>query len=104
MPLSLLVTKPTAQPVKGGATPFSGYKTVPWLTRDIVVAQIPSDKVITLKLDADWVVLSACNTAQLPVKARDRRRYCDWAEPSSSPALRLCWYQIGLLILWHPKP
>ena len=42
LPLSLLVTKPTMQPAKGGATPFSGYKTVPWLTRDIAVAQIPS--------------------------------------------------------------
>ncbi len=47
LPLSLLVTKPTAQPVKGGATPFSGYKTVPWLTRDIAVAQVPSVTALT---------------------------------------------------------
>lgn len=47
LPLSLLVTKPTAQPAKGGATPFSGYKTVPWLTRDIAVAQIPSVTALT---------------------------------------------------------
>ena len=47
LPLSLLVTRPTAQPAKGGATPFSGYKTVPWLTRDIAVAQIPSVTALT---------------------------------------------------------
>lgn len=47
LPLSLLVTKPTPQPAKGGATPFSGYKTVPWLTRDIAVAQIPSVTALT---------------------------------------------------------
>lgn len=47
LPLSLLVTKPTAQPPRGGAIPFSGYKTVPWLTRDIAVAQIPSVTALT---------------------------------------------------------
>ncbi len=47
LPLSLLVTRPTAQPAKGGATPFSGYKTVPWLTRDIAVAQVPSVTALT---------------------------------------------------------
>ena len=47
LPLSLLVTKPTAQPAKGGATPFVGYKTVPWLTRDIAVAQVPSVTALT---------------------------------------------------------
>jgi CHAT domain-containing protein len=47
LPLSLLVTKSTAQPAKGGVTPFSGYKTVPWLTRDIAVAQIPSVTALT---------------------------------------------------------
>jgi CHAT domain-containing protein len=47
LPFSLLVTKPTAQPAKGGATPFSGYKTVPWLTRDIAVAQVPSVTALT---------------------------------------------------------
>lgn len=47
LPLSLLVTKPIAQPAKGGAIPFSGYKTVPWLTRDIAVAQVPSVTALT---------------------------------------------------------
>jgi len=47
LPLSLLVTKPTTQPPKGGAIPFSGYKTVPWLTRDIAVAQVPSVTALT---------------------------------------------------------
>jgi CHAT domain-containing protein len=35
------------QPAKGGATPFIGYKTVPWLTRDIAVAQVPSVTALT---------------------------------------------------------
>ena len=47
LPLSLLVTKPTTQPPKGGTIPFSGYKTVPWLTRDIAVAQVPSVTALT---------------------------------------------------------
>ena len=47
LPLSLLVTKPTSQPSKGGATPFSGYRAVPWLTRDIAVAQVPSVTALT---------------------------------------------------------
>ncbi len=47
LPLSLLVTKQTAQPPKGGATPFVGYKIVPWLTRDIAVAQLPSVTALT---------------------------------------------------------
>ena len=47
LPLSLLVTKQTAQPAKGGATAFIGYRTIPWLTRDIAVAQIPSVTALT---------------------------------------------------------
>ena len=47
LPLSLLVTKPTPQPAKAGATPFSGYKTIPWLARDIAVAQLPSVTALT---------------------------------------------------------
>lgn len=47
LPLSLLVTKPTVQPAKAGATPFIGYKSVPWLTREIAVAQVPSVTALT---------------------------------------------------------
>lgn len=47
LPLALLVVKPIAQPAKGGAVPFSGYKSVPWLTRDIAVAQVPSVTALT---------------------------------------------------------
>jgi len=47
LPLSLLVTRPTAQPAKSGATPFIGYKTVPWLAREIAVAQVPSVTALT---------------------------------------------------------
>lgn len=41
LPLALLVTKATAQPSKAGV-PFAGYKAIPWLSRDIAIAQIPS--------------------------------------------------------------
>jgi tetratricopeptide (TPR) repeat protein len=47
LPLSLLVTKPIAQPTKIGLIPFSGYKAVPWLVRDIAVAQLPSVTALT---------------------------------------------------------
>ena len=46
LPLAVLVTKPTAQPAKSGM-PFAGYKSVPFLTKDIAVAQIPSVTALT---------------------------------------------------------
>lgn len=47
LPISLLVTQATAQPTKAGPVAFVGYKSVPWLTRDIAVAQIPSVTALT---------------------------------------------------------
>ena len=47
LPISLLVTQATNQPAKGGAIAFTGYKSVPWLTRDIAVAQVPSVTALT---------------------------------------------------------
>lgn len=47
LPISLLVTQATVQPTKGGSVAFAGYKTVPWVTRDIAVAQIPSVTALT---------------------------------------------------------
>jgi CHAT domain-containing protein len=47
LPISLLVTKATVQPAKGGAISFAGYRSVPWLTRDIAVAQVPSVTALT---------------------------------------------------------
>ena len=41
LPLSVLITKPTPQPVKTGI-PFSAYKNIPWLAKEIGIAQIPS--------------------------------------------------------------
>lgn len=46
LPLAVLVTKATAQPGKAGM-PFAGYKSVPFLTKDIAVAQIPSVTALT---------------------------------------------------------
>jgi CHAT domain-containing protein len=46
LPLAVLVTKATAQPAKSGM-PFAGYKSVPFLAKDIAVAQIPSVTALT---------------------------------------------------------
>ena len=46
LPLPVLVTKPTPQPAKTGI-PFIGYKNVPFLAKDIAVAQIPSVTALT---------------------------------------------------------
>jgi len=46
LPLSVLVTKATTQPLKAG-TPFTSYKTVPFLTKEIAIAQIPSVTALT---------------------------------------------------------
>ncbi|WP_062311095.1 CHAT domain-containing protein [Polynucleobacter sinensis] len=47
LPISLLVTQAIAQPAKGGPITFEGYKSVPWLTREIAVAQVPSVTALT---------------------------------------------------------
>lgn len=41
IPLFLLVTKPAPQPAKS-SLPFSEYREIPWLARDVAVEQIPS--------------------------------------------------------------
>ena len=46
LPLSVLVTKATTQPLKAG-TLFASYKSVPFLTKDIAIAQIPSVTALT---------------------------------------------------------
>ena len=68
LPLSLLVTKSTTQPAKGGATPFSGYKTVPWLTREIAVAQLPS-------------VISLTALRSLPAGNANRKNFIGFGDP-----------------------
>lgn len=43
LPLALLVSQPVAQPpAAAGQLPFSGYRNVPWLMRQLAVAQLPS--------------------------------------------------------------
>jgi CHAT domain-containing protein len=55
------------------------------------VAGIDSDGLLTveeilaLKLNADWVVLSACNTT--PARVQELRRFPAWVGPSSTPEL-----------------
>ena len=46
LPLSVLVTQAVATPAKGNV-PFTGYRNVPWLARDIAIAQLPSVTALT---------------------------------------------------------
>ena len=46
LPLSVLVTRAVTQPLKS-AVAFAGYKAVPWLARDIAIAQLPSVTALT---------------------------------------------------------
>ena len=41
LPMSLLVTAPVQAPAKAGV-PFAGYRQVPWLMRQVAIAQLPS--------------------------------------------------------------
>ncbi len=42
LPLSVLLTAPAPQPAKGGTLPFAGYRDLPWLAKQVAVAQLPS--------------------------------------------------------------
>jgi len=68
LPLSLLVTKPTIQPTKGGAVPFASYKSVPWLTREIAVSQLPS-------------VTSLTSLRALPAGNSNRKNFIGFGDP-----------------------
>lgn len=46
LPLSVLVTQDVAAPAAQG-TPFAGYKAMPWLVREIAIAQLPSVTALT---------------------------------------------------------
>ena len=54
---------------------------------------LTASEVAALKLDADWVILSACNTAA--GGARARKRCPAWRAPSSMPAPARCWCRTG---------
>jgi CHAT domain-containing protein len=47
LPLALLVTRPVAQPKDVGAL-FSGYRDLPYLVREVAVAQVPSVRALTI--------------------------------------------------------
>ena len=68
LPLSLLVTKSVAQPSKVGAIPFMNYKSVPWLTREIAVSQLPS-------------VTSLTSLRSLPNANANRKNFIGFGDP-----------------------
>ena len=68
LPLSLLVTQPIIQPAKGGQVLFANYKSVPWLTREIAVSQLPS-------------VTSLTSLRALPVGNPNRKSFIGFGDP-----------------------
>jgi len=72
LPLALLVTKATVQPSKAGV-PFAGYKAVPWLSRDIAIAQIPS-------------VTALAALRNLPAGSANRKNFIGFGDPYFSMA------------------
>ena len=56
---------------------------------------LTASEVVQLKLNADWVVLSACNTAA--ATSREPRRCRGWRGPSSMPGRGLSWSRTGRL-------
>jgi CHAT domain-containing protein len=54
------------------------------------------EEILALRLNADWVILSACNTG--PESARVRKRRPALVGPSSMPAAGRCWSPTGRCI------
>ena len=56
---------------------------------------LTASEIAQLKLDADWVVLSACNTAAAGGDKLAPKRYRAWHKASSMPGLARSWFRIG---------
>ena len=68
LPLSLLVTKSTEPPSKTASVAFLGYKSVPWLTREIAISQVPSVTALTSLRSA-------------PPSSTERRNFIGFGDP-----------------------
>ncbi|HTJ97458.1 MAG TPA: tetratricopeptide repeat protein, partial [Rhodocyclaceae bacterium] len=67
LPLALLPTASVAQPGKS-ATPFTAYRSVPWLARQIAVTQLPS-------------VTALASLRRLPAPSAERRSFIGFGDP-----------------------
>lgn len=67
LPLALLPTAQVAQPGKS-AVPFEGYRSVPWLARQLAVTQLPS-------------VTALASLRRLPEPAQTRRAFIGFGDP-----------------------
>jgi CHAT domain-containing protein len=67
LPLSLLVTQSIPQPPKS-PIPFANYKTVPWLTKQIAIAQLPS-------------ITSLTSLRSLPTANANRKNFIGFGDP-----------------------
>lgn len=68
LPLSVLVTAAAARPAAKEATPFAGYRAVPWLLRTIAIEQLPS-------------VTSLASLRKLPAGDAARRNFVGFGDP-----------------------
>jgi len=69
LPLALLPTQPPAKtPAAKGATPFAEYRNVPWLTRKVALAQLPS-------------VGALATLRAIPRRAAPQRAFIAFADP-----------------------
>jgi CHAT domain-containing protein len=67
LPLALLPTQPAAQPGRT-PVPFAGYKAVPWLMKDVAIAQLPS-------------VTALASLRKLPPGDASRRAFIGFGDP-----------------------
>lgn len=68
LPLALLPTQSVAQPTAKTTPPFMGYRSVPWLARQIAITQLPS-------------VTALASLRRLPVPAAGRRPFIGFGDP-----------------------
>ncbi len=67
LPLALLVTKPTPQPVRAPIQ-FVEYRSIPWLAKDISITQIPS-------------VTALVSLRSLPIANQKRKNFIGFGDP-----------------------
>ena len=68
LPMGVLVTAPTPTPGETGATLFAGYKSVPFLARQVAITQLPS-------------VAALATLRALPAASGERQPFVGFGDP-----------------------
>ncbi len=69
LPLGVLVTQPTPRPADAAGQPmFAGYKTVPWLAREVAITQLPAAS-------------SLATLRALPAASASRKAFIGFGDP-----------------------